>query len=209
MDYTFEDLVENFGVPKIIMPNTPRLKSFSGGYLGEDGNPDLQVEGVIYNRRYKHGETEFIIIKSRIEAYKRDEKKLLESLEKQNLKPVEFFYRYKGTRTWDYSTDYWEDDKVAIATEADVEHLSREGLLEAIEEKRVLWIVGWSSMGDKYVDFHIGSADFLPQDEGYHLLFDAPLKSEMTVGIGWNYEWEEQFFNYNSTYFIREVFSDK
>jgi hypothetical protein len=209
MENTFEDLIKNSGIPKTIMPNTPRLKFSGGGYIGVESKPDLQVEGRVYHRRYKHGETEFITVKSRIEAYKRDEKKLLESLEKQNLKPVEFFYRYKGTRTWDYSTDYWEDDKVAIATDADVEPLSREDLLEAIEEKRVLWIVGWSSMGDKYVDFHLGSADFLPQDEGYHLLFDVPLKSEMTVGIGWTYEWEEQFFNYNSGYFIREVFSDK
>lgn len=208
MENTFENLVEKCGVPKIIMPNTPRLYFYSD-YLGVSNNPDLEIKGKVYQRRYQHGETEFIAVKSRIGARKRDEEQLLESLEKQNLKPIEFFYRYKGTRTWDYSTDHWEDDKVAIATEADVEPLSRANLLKAIEEQRVLWIVGWSSMGDKYVDFHIGSADFLPKDQGYHLLFDAPLESEMTVGIGDDYEWEEQFFNYNSSYFIREFFSDK
>lgn len=208
MENTFENLVEKFGVPKIIMPNTPRLRFF-GDYNGVSNNPDLEIEGTIYHRRYRYGETEFITVKSRIEAYKCDEEKLLESLKKQNLKPVDFFYRYKDTHAWNYSTGDWRNDKVSISTDADVEPLSREDLLKSIGEERVLWIVGWSSMGDKYVDFHICSAEFLPKDEGFHLLFEKSLESEMLVDLGYIYDYESEFFNSNSHYFTSEFFSDK
>ena len=211
MENSFEDLIKKFGVPKIIIPNSPRLLYLGQGSFVVSENPEKELDPQykIYQRRFKYGETEFLAVKSRIETYRRDEKKLLEHLEKQNLNPVEFVYKYRQTRAWDYSTDIWEDDKVEIATETDVEPLSREDLLEAVEEKRVLWVVGWSSMGDKYVDFHICSKEFLPKDQGYHFLFDEPLESNLLVGMGDGYEWEEEFFNHHSGYFTRALFSDK
>ena len=213
MEKSFEDLIKKFGVPKIIIPNTPRLLYLGQGSFIVGKNPENEndPQDKIYHRRFAHGDTEFLAVKSRIEVYKKDEKDLLENLEKQNLKPIEFIYSYRQTHNWDYSTDDCEDTKVAIATEADVEPLSREDLLEAIEEKRVLWVAAWSSMGDKYVDFNVCSADFLPKDEGYHFLFEKPycLTGEMLVGMGDSFEWESEFFNHYSSYFTRTFFSDK
>lgn len=213
MEFSFENLIEQFGVPKIVIPNTPRLL-----YLGESSfvvseNPEKENDSEcrIYHRRFKYGETEFLALRSRIEIYKENEQELLEKLEKQNLKPIEFVYKYRKIKSWNYSTDDREDVKIAVVTEADVEPLSRENLLKTIEEKRVLWVAGWSSMGDKYVDFHVCSADILPQDQGYHFMFEKPcyLTDEMTVGMGDAYELEEEFFDDYSNYFTRGFFSDK
>lgn len=213
MENSFENLIKQFGVPKIIIPNTPRLLYSAQGRLVVSAYSENEIDpqDKIYHRRFMSGETEFLAVKSRIEIYKRDEKTLLESLKKQNLKPVDFVYSYKYSTDWDYSTEDWRNDKVAIATEADVEPLSREDLLKAVEEERVLWVAGWSSMGDKYVDFHICSADYLPKDEGYHFLFEKPcrLTGEMLVNMGDNYEYDSEFFKSNSRYFTREFFSDR
>lgn len=213
MENSFEDLIVQFGVPKIVIPNTPRLLYLGQGsfVVGENPEKEIDPQYKIYHRRFKYGETEFLAVKSRIEVYKNEEKKLLENLEKRNLKPVEFVYSYKEARARDYPTGDWKNDKVAVATDADVKPLSREDLLEAIEEKRVLWVCGWSSMGDKYVDFHIGSADFLPKDHGYHFLFEKPcrLTGAMLAGMGDDYESEEEFFNYHLSYFTRAFLSDK
>lgn len=205
MENSFENLIKQFGVPKIIIPNAPRLLYLGRGSFVVSENPEKEIDPQykIYHRRFKYGETDFLTVKSRIEVYKDDENELLEKLEKQNLKPVEFVYRYRQSRSWDYSTDDREDIKVAVATEADVEPLSREKLLEVVEEKRVLWVAGWSSMGDKSVDFHICSADILPEDQGYHFLFEHPLESEMLVGMGDDYEWDTEFFYSHSRYFTR------
>lgn len=213
MEYSFEDLIKDFGVPKIVIPNAPRLLHLGEGSfkVSENTEQEIDSQDKIYHRRFKHGETEFLAVKSRIEVYKDDEKDLLENLKKQNLKPVELVYRYSKMRTWDHSTDDWEDTKVSVATETDVEPLSRENLLKAIGEKRVLWVAGWSSMGDKYVDFHVCPANILPDDQGYHFLFEKPcyLTDAMLAGMGDGFEWEEEFFNHHSNYFTRYFFSDK
>lgn len=211
MSSSFEDLIKKFGVPKIVIPNTPKIKYKSKGSIIVSNDPQIDAADEIYQQRFKYGDAEFLAVRSRIETWFSNKEILLEHLQAQNLKPVEIVYRYKGRRTWDYSTNSWKESKVAIATERDIEPLSREDLLEAVEEKRVLWVCGWSSMGDKYVDFHICPPRFLPNDAGYHFLFDAPcrLTDRMLVGMGEHFEWEEEFFNCYSDYFTCPFFPDE
>src|SRR5688572_20249292 len=136
MSNSFEDLIKKFGIPKIVIPNTPKIQYKGKGSIIVSNNTQIDVADEIYQQRFKYSDAEFLAVRSRIETWLSKKEILLEHLRAQNLKPVEFVYRYKGTRTWDYSTDSWKESKVAIATERDVEALSLRDLLKAIEGKR-------------------------------------------------------------------------
>ena len=209
----FSDLIEQFGVPKIIIPNTPTI--FHQGIYGTmvGTNPEIRVEPKyrIYYRRFKHGDAEFLAVRSRYETWISNEKALLEFFKEQNLNAIEFIYTYKDRWAWDYTTEKWKEARVMIAADADVEPLSREDLLTAVEEKRLLWVCSWRSMGDGYVDFHICTADCLPTDDGFYFLFDAPcrLTDIMLVGMGDSFEHDAELFDSYVDYFTRPFLLDK
>jgi hypothetical protein len=150
MENSFKNLIERFGVPKIIVPNTPRILAQRGSYLTVGKNPETPAapSDVIYHRRFQFGDSEFLGVYSRIETDLEREKELLEHLKTQELKPVEFVYSYQKNRSSGVS-----ENKAAIATDADAAPVSRRELLEAISEKRLIWACGWSSMGDAYRTF--------------------------------------------------------
>lgn len=188
MKNDFLDLVEKFGIPKILIPNQ-EIKLF---------------QGKIIRKQIKCGESEFLVIDKRNETWLSDEQKLVEHLTQQNLQIIETIYFYKSDNSGGrYTAGDWKESKVAVTTNADVEPLSRENILQAIEETRVLFVGGWSSMGDGYVDFRICSPDNLPTFSGYYFLFDLPLIEEMLFGMGDGLEWEEEFFYPYSHYFSR------
>ena len=197
----FGNLIQHFGIPKILIPNKTITL-----YLGEPST------GNHIRRQVKYGETEFLAIRSRTETWISNEEKLIEHLNKQNLEIIETVYFTKsedgGGR---YTTTDWKESKVAMTTNKDVDSVSREDLLKAIAEKRVLWVGGWRSMGDGYVSFQICRADNLPGFSGYYFLFDPPcrLTEKMLFGIGDGYEWETEFFYTYMGYFSRFFLSDK
>lgn len=188
MKNDFLDLIKKIGIPKIIIPNR-EIKLF---------------QGEIIRKQIKFNETEFLAINKRNETWISNEQKLAGYLTSQNLRIIETNYFYKSDNCGGrYTTGEWKESKVAITTSADVEPLSRENLLRAIEEKRVLFVGGWRSMGDGYVDFSLCSPDNLPSFSGYYFLFDSPLAEEMLFGMGDGLEWEEEFFYSYSHYFSR------
>lgn len=190
MKSDFSYLVEELGVPKIIIPNEQTILS----------------QGSIIRKQIKFGESEFLAIKSRTETWVSYEQELMGYLSGQNLEIIETVYFYKSDNCGGrYTTENWKESKVAMATNADVDSLSRNALLQAIEEKRVLFVGGWRSMGDGYVDFHICSSDNLPSFSGYYFLFDPPcyLTQDMITEMGKGLEWEQEFFYPNMKYFSR------
>lgn len=216
MNNDFSDLIKRFGTPKIVIPNTPMI--FYQGYYGmitgknpEDFNEKINSKHKIYYRRLQHGETEFLAVRSRYETWMSNENLLLEYFEKNDLKPVEFIYTYKNRWAWDYATEGWKEGRVSIAADADVEALSRENLLKAVDEKRLLWVCGWRSMGDGYVDFHICTPERLPTDSGYYFLFDEPcrLTDSMLARMGDGFERDGEFFASYADHFTRPFLMDK
>ena len=196
MKNDFRHLIEQFGVPKIIIPN----------------QEITLYQGKIIRKQIKFGETEFLAIKSRTETWISNEQKLEAYLTAQNLQIIETVYFYKSDNCGGrYTTGDWKESKVAMATNADIQPLSCEDLLQAIEEKRVLYVGGWGSMGDGYVDFRICSSENLPNLSGYHFLFESPcrLNEKMLFGMGDGCEWEEEFFYLYMDYFSRFFLSDK
>lgn len=188
MKNDFLDLTNKIDIPKIIIPNR-EIKLF---------------QGKIIRKQIKFSETEFLIINKRNETWISNERKLAEHLTSQDLQIIETIYFYKSDNCGGrYTTGDWKESKAAITTNADVEPLRREDLLQAIEEKRVLFVGGWRSMGDGYVDFSLCSSDNLPSFSGYYFLFDSPLTEEMLFGMGDALEWEEEFFYPYSHYFSR------
>lgn len=204
----FKYLIEKFGVPKIIIPNTPQIKYLGRGSIVVGTNPEREFDSStkIFYRRFQFGESEFLAVNKRFETYLSQENLLLEYLSENKLQPIEFIYLGKDARTWDYSTKHWKESKVAITIATDVENIYKADLLKAVEHKRVLSVSSWSSMGDKYVEFRICSADNLPKDLGFHFLFEknCVLSEEMLIGMGGNFEWEEEFYNCYSEYFTQD-----
>ncbi len=211
MENSFEDLIKEFGVPKIIIPNTPNLVMLGTSSILVSDQPEreTQPDDKIFYRRFKYGNSEFLAVSSRIKKDLSEEEMLLEELERQNLKPVEFVYSYKKIWTPYYTNEPEYSSKVAIATETDVTPVSRAELLDAVADKRLLWAYDWSSMGDAYLHFCHCSADTLPDVRnvgGVHFLFDAPhsIPSEMLVGIGEDFDRGDDIMDYcASEYFTR------
>lgn len=188
MSNSFEALIEKFGVPKIIVPNTPRTLEFGGGYLKIGKNPEIATNpsNKIYHRRFRFGDSPYLAVKSRIETNVSRENELLEHLREQNLKPIEFIYTYREVWSSDPSKIYVRA-KVAIATDADVSPVSQNDLVCAISENRFIWAGSWSSMGDAYLT--VSLCDKMPTDDCIYFLFDTPDISEaMLVGIGEYYD---------------------
>lgn len=184
MSNSFENLIEKFGVPKIIIPNTPRTLEFGGGYLKVGKNPEIARDSSdkIYHRRFRFGNSPYLAVKSRIETDLSRENELLEHLRDQNLKPIEFIYTYREVWSSDPSEIYVRP-KVAIATDADVSPVSEDDLVRAIAENRFVWAGSWSSMGDAYLD--VSLCDKMPTDDCLYFLFDKPnIAGAMLVGIG-------------------------
>lgn len=207
----FSDLIEKFGAPRLVIPNTERFDHSGSAVKLSDGTVKIN-NGKPFRRQKKIGETQFLAIRGRIETWLANEEKLLAHLKKKNLTPIETIYFYKDARAWDYSTSHWKDSKIAIATEADVEPLTREELLREIEERRVVWVGGWSSMGDGYVNVSVCAPDNLPaHGGGYHFLFAPPCRiyESMLAKMGEGFEWESEFFNCYSSRFSRPFLMDK
>jgi hypothetical protein len=190
MQYSFSNLIEEFGVPQIIIPNEDGV-----WYYGTN----------LPNRKQKKfGETEFLAVKSRIETWVSNENELLDYLRKQDLEAIETQYFYKSeSGSGRYTTKDWKESKVAIATNADIQPLNLADLLKHIEEKRILFVYDVRSMGDGYVYFRICEKNFLPSFSGYHFLFNKPLSliEDKLRNMGDDYEWDKEFFNYHANYF--------
>ena len=193
MKNSFENLIEKFGVPKIIIPNTPRILAQIGNCLtvGQDTEISLDKSDKIHHRRFQYGDAEFLAVKSFIETDMNNETALLEHLRNQNYKPIEFVYNYKKyTRA-----------TVSVATNADVAPVNRVELLEAVQQQRLLWVYDWSSMGDAYLHFCHCSAERLPDVKnvgGIHFLFEAPhrIPPAMLVGIGEDFDRGDNIWDY-------------
>lgn len=204
MSNSFEDLIEKFGVPKIVIPNTPRTLEFGGGYMVVGKTPETasNPSNKMYHRRFRYGDSPFLAVASRIETDLSRENELLEHLRGQNLKPIEFLYTYKEV----WSSDPSQIDvraKVAVATDADVSPVSQDDLVRAISEKRFIWAGGWSSMGDAYLT--VSLCDRMPTDDCLYFLFDKPGVSEaMLVGIGEYYDRGDEVLDFcGREYFTR------
>ncbi len=215
MNNDFSDLIKGFGTPKIVIPNETRIlyqsyHSLIAGSSESEIKKAINSKHKIYHRRIKHGETEFLAVRSRYETWLGSENLLLEYFKKNDLKPVEFIYTYKNRWAWDYETEGWKEGRVSIAADRDAEPLSRENLLAEIEENRLLWVCGWRSMGDGYVDFHICTPEHLPTESGYYFLFDAPcrLTGSMLAGMGDGFEREQEFFASYAGHFTRRFLLD-
>ena len=213
MKNDFRDLVERFGAPQIVIPNAPRIV-----YQGKIGmlagtNPEINVDAQarVYHRRFRSGESDFLALRRYYTTWLGNEKLLLEHFVENDLKPVEFRYTYKNRRAWDYGTEKWKEARVSIAADRDAEPLSREDVRAAAAAKRLLWVCGWSSMGDGYVDFRILDADRLPTDDGYYFLFDETcrLDEKTLVGMGDGFERDEEFFDAYADHFTLPFLLDK
>lgn len=204
MSNNFKELIENFGVPKIIIPNTPRTLEFGGGYLKVGKNPEIAADpsNKIYHRRFRFGDSPFLAVKSRIETDLSRENELLEHLREQNLKPIEFIYTYREVWSSDSSKIYVRA-KVAIATDADVSSVSQNDLACAIAENRFIWAGSWSSMGDAYLT--VSLCDTMPTDDCLYFLFDKPnIPETMLIGIGEYYDRGDDIFDFcGREYFTR------
>lgn len=71
------DLIEKFGVPKIIIPNQ-KIR------LSQGNNP--------IRDQFKYGETDFLTVKSRTETWVSNENKLIDYLKGQNLEMKSFIF---------------------------------------------------------------------------------------------------------------------
>lgn len=194
MENSFEALIENYGMPKIVIPNTPRTLALKGGYLLVGKNPEIPPEPTdrYFHRRFQHGDSEYLGIISRIETDLSRENELLAHLQDQKLKPIEFIYN--SSKNWSTGAD---ETRVAIAADADIIPLGKDEILKAISEKRLIWACDWSSMGDAYLNVSVCSQENLPTDEGVYFLFDLPnINSSLLVGIGEYFDRGDDIMDY-------------
>lgn len=183
MDNSFEKLIENFGVPRIVIANSPFILSFGDGAWRVGDNPEKEPSGRVYQRRFRCGDAEFLAVRSRIEADLSEESELLKYLREKDQRPIEFLYDYEKR----------SGATVAVTSDADAAPLGRRELTWAADEKRLIWVSSWSSMGDAYLDVSHCTEPFFPEphrDNGLYFLFAAPrpILPEMLVGIGENFD---------------------
>lgn len=188
MENSFEILLEKFGPARIIVPNTPRVLALVEGRLCVGHHPETtRTEDKLFHLRYKFGDSDYLAFASRTETDLDRENELIEHLKAEQQQPIEFVYKYYRSYSYDASPDQLVS-KVAIGTDRDMIPVSHAELTKAAEEKRVLGVCGWSSMGDAYLDFRTCGPDQLPKDEGVNFLFEYPIDSGALLGLGEYYD---------------------
>lgn len=202
MSNSFENLIEIFGIPKIVIPNTPRTLVLGNGAFMVSKNPEFSLPSSqqIYHRRFQHGDSDFLAVSSRIETQLHRQNELLEYLQCQNLTPIEFVYTYEKNRS-----NGLIECKVAIATSADAAPLNKNYLEQAIAEKRLIRAGAWSSMGDAYLDVRLCSKNQMPTDDCLYFLFETPdIPERMLAGIGEYYDGGDNVLDFcGREYFTR------
>jgi len=194
----FEQLIEKYGVPFLVTPNTPRVLYLDERRGGLSGHAVTRVDvATTLHLRMPVGEEAFLLVRAQIEVPSHGFCDLETRLERDGVKIVE--YRR------------WKDGLVRLTVGTDVTPISRDDILHAVRRRRVLWVSDWRSMGDGYVDFAVASPGRLEDDDGYCFYFpSAPGAPGLTGGelpaSGSLNPWDsaDDFFDFYKGYFTRE-----
>jgi hypothetical protein len=195
MARSLEQLIEKYGVPFLVIPNTPRVRSHDerrGVFSGKAVNR-IDVAAALHQRIPAGGE-DFLLVKAQIEVPLNGFGDLETRLEQDGVKIVE--YRR------------WKDELVRLTLETDVTPITRDDILRAVRLRRVLFVSDWRSMGDGYVDFAVATPGRLEDDDGYHFYFpSAPGLTERELPASGSLNpWDsaDDFFDFYKAYFTRE-----
>jgi hypothetical protein len=202
MARSFEHLIEKYGVPFLVIPNTPRFLSRDerrGVFSGHAVNR-IDVATALHQRT-PVGEEAFLLVKAQIEVPLNGFGDLATRLEQDGVKIIE--YRR------------WKGELIRLTLDTDVTPISRDDVLHAVRRRRVITVTDWRSMGDDYVDFAVATPGRLADDDGYLFYFpSAPGSPGLTErelpASGSLNSWDsaDDFFDFNKEYFTREYFRE-
>lgn len=199
MARTFKQLVEKYGVPLIVIPNTPKVLFYLNAqrvrFSGQEVPPIAKTE-CGYQRRV-FGQEDFLLIKTQRSVPFSAIEKAVAELEEKGISIVE------------YNRYLWAKEFVGLTLSADVTPISRADLLQAIDKRQTLCVDSWRVMGDGYVEFRTGMPAFLDSEEGYRFFFPSAgaglTDSEIPdSGNGNDYDSLFQFFVDHNDYFVRD-----
>jgi hypothetical protein len=202
MRRSFEHLIEKYGMPFLVIPNTPRVLSHDErrGVFSGQAVTRIDVATALY-QRVPVGEEGFLLVKAQIEVPLHGFGDLETRLEQDGVKIVE--YRR------------WKGELVRLTLETDVTPISRDDILHAVRRRRVVFVSDWRSMGDGYVDFAVATHGRLEDDDGYLFYFpSAPgtpgLTEKELPASGSLNSWDsaDDFFYFYKDYFTREYFGE-
>jgi hypothetical protein len=195
---SFERLVEKYGVPFLVIPNTPRVLSYDErrGVFSGSAVAGIDVATALY-QRIPVGEEAFLLVRAQIEAPLNGFGGLETGLERDGVKVVE--YRR------------WKDESARLTLDTDVTPTGRDDILRAARLRRIVSVSDSRSMGDGYVDFAVAAPGRLEDDDGYLFYFpSAPGAHGLTDGelpaSGSLNSWDsaDDFFDFYKEYFTRE-----
>lgn len=198
MARSLENLIEKYGVPYLVIPNTPRALSRDErrGVFSAPAVTRIEVATALYQRR-PLGEEAFLLVKAQIEVPLNDFGDLETRLEQDGVKIVEYRRR--------------KDELVRLTLETDVTPITRDDIIHAVRRRRVMFVSDWRSMGDGYVNFAVATPGSLEDDDGYHFYFpSAPgapgLTDRELPASGSLNPWDsaDDFFDLYKDYFTRE-----
>jgi hypothetical protein len=198
MARSLENLIEKYGVPYLVIPNTPRVLSRDErrGVFSGPAVTGIDVATALH-QRIPVGEEAFLLVKAQVDVPLNDFGDLETRLERDGVQIVE--YRR------------WQDERVRLTLETDVTPITRDDIIHAVRRRRVMSVSDWRSMGDGYVDFAVATPGSLADEDGYHFYFpSAPgapgLTGEELPASGSLNPWDlaDDFFDFYKDYFTRE-----
>lgn len=160
---TFKQLIEKYGVPLMVIPNTPSYLSYVNAQrvvVSGQEIPPLAMTEPGYQRR-PAGTEDFLLVKTQ------------RRVPFNTIDEVAATLKEKGISIVEYNRYRWATDFVGLTLSCDVTPISRADLLRAIEKRQVLYVYDWRVMGDGYVEFRMDTPAFLKDGDGYRFFFPS------------------------------------
>jgi hypothetical protein len=132
MARSFEHLIEKYGVPFLVIPNTPRFLSCDErrGIFSEPTVTRIDVATVLH-QRVPVGEEAFLLVKAQIEVPLNGFGDLETRLEQDGVKIVEYIR--------------WKGELVRLTLDTDVTPITREDIIRAVRLRRIITVTSSTS----------------------------------------------------------------
>ena len=178
----FSGLLKKYGVPGILLPNTPTCRfRKKGSYFIAEAPPDAMhaLSAAVSYCRIPFGHEPFLSVAKYVEVDAPKNASARDALAK--LEIVEILYGVRrGPRRR-------RKPVVRIALRDDVTPLTAKAFDDALAERRIVALNSQSSMGDVYISFHVVTRELREREDSFRFLFAAPCRisdQELSLASG-------------------------